>query len=181
MTDDDNARFALVIDQFEEIFTLCKDEQARHFFLEVLQTISHTPNRVLLILTMRADFYGRALLYKPLAETIEGYVSVRTETVAELRQAIIQPATDVGLTLEEGLTETLIDDSRQGAATLPLLQQALSELFARRAGHQLTKAAYTTIGGILGAIAHRTEEILQALGESPILSKRFSNSHFMLK
>lgn len=177
LSDDEQARFLLVIDQFEEIFTLCEDEAELNFFLDVLQTISHRPNRFLIILTMRADFYGKALLHEPLTEAMAGHISVHPMSVAELRQAIVEPATKAGLTLEAGLVETLIDESRQGAATLPLVQQALSELFEQRADRQLTQAAYHAIRGIRGAIAHRAEKTLQGLEPS----QRKTAQHILLE
>ena len=81
----------------------------------------------------------------------------------ELEETITGPAYRVGAVLEEGLVEAIIEDVREQPGALPLLQYALTELFERREGALLTNAAYKDIGGTLGALAKRAEEVFQRI------------------
>ena len=165
---DDSVELVLVIDQFEELFTLTDDGVERAHFLGLLVTaLLDARSRLRLIITLRADFTDRPLQYLDFGEIVRQ----RTEFVLplspdELEQAITQPATRLGLTWEAGLVTTIINDVGDQPGTLPLLQYALTELFERRDGRRLTLAAYQAGGGVLGTLAHRAEEIYAGLNES---------------
>ncbi len=156
-----DSRLVLMIDQFEELFTQVEKESDRQQFLELILNAVTTENSpVIIIATLRADFYDRPLLYQGFGELIRN----RTELVLplnddELRESIEGPAYRVGAVLEEGLVENIIEDLREQPGALPLLQYALTELFERRDGALLTKSAYSDIGGTLGALAKRAEEV----------------------
>lgn len=151
----------LVIDQFEEVFTQCADEAERSQFLDSLRVAVSDPNSHLrLIMTLRADFYDRPLLYQEFGELIRQ----RTEVVlplssAELERAIVGPAERVGLTIESGLIAAIVADLKEEPGALPLLQYALTEVYERRNGRTLTLNAYRESGGALGALARRAEEL----------------------
>lgn len=154
-----NTYFVLVIDQFEELFTQCKDETERQTFLDQLLYAAES-RQVLIVLTMRADFYGRAAAYKKLAEVItRNQMLVSPMSERELREAILSPAEKVGLELDKALVETLIKDTVKAPGALPLLQHALWELFQQRDGNVLTLKAYQVIGGVQGALAQRAKSI----------------------
>lgn len=154
-----NAYFVLVIDQFEELFTQYNDETERQTFLDQLLYAAWS-RQVLIMLTMRADFYGKAAAYKKLAEVItRNQMLVSPMTERELREAILSPAEIVGLELDKALVETLIKDTAKAPGALPLLQHALWELFQRRDGNVLTLKAYHKIGGVQGALAQRAKSI----------------------
>src|SRR5262249_23234135 len=92
----------------------------------------------------------------------------RTEVVLpllpdELRQAILSPAERVGLTLENGLVDAIVNDVGEQPGTLPLLQYALTELYERRHGSTLTLDAYRASGGVMGALARRAEDLYTGL------------------
>jgi WD40 repeat protein/energy-coupling factor transporter ATP-binding protein EcfA2 len=161
----DDAVFVLVIDQFEELFTLCENEAERQAFLAHLLHVSQTRhNRGFIILTMRADFYSKVAQYKNLAEVITtNQMLVSPLTERELREAILLPAEAVGLELEKALVESLLNDTADAPGVLPLLQHTLLELFERRNGNLLTLEAYQEIGGVKGALAHRADATLEAL------------------
>ncbi len=163
--DDEDTVFVLLIDQFEEIFTLSQDKAEQRAFLEqLLYVAQHKQKRALLILTMRADFYARVAAYKPLAQAItHNQMLVSPLTEPELRQAILLPAEAVGLRLEKALVEALLKDTVGAAGVLPLLQYTLLELFGQRDGHILTLRAYHQIGGVEGALAHRADSVLLGL------------------
>ncbi len=157
--------FVLVVDQFEEIFTMCESEAERVTFIELLLNAAQVRhNRSFIIITMRSDFYSKVAAYNPLAEAItHQQMLVSPMTEKELREAILLPAEAVGLELEKGLIEDLLNDTINAPGVLPLLQYALLELFERRDGNLLTSAAYEEIGGVQGALAHRADTILDQM------------------
>jgi WD40 repeat protein len=161
----EEAVFVLVVDQFEELFTLCEDEAERQAFLAHLLHVAQVRhNRGFIILAMRADFYAKAAQYKNLAETITiNQMLVSPMTERELREAILLPAEAVGLELEKALVESLLKDTAKAPGVLPLLQHTLLELFERRDGNLLTLAAYQEIGGVQGSLAHRADAIMNDL------------------
>jgi class 3 adenylate cyclase len=156
----------LVIDQFEEVFTLVTDEPARVHFLETLHravTAPASPVRVLV--TLRADFYDRPLLYPDPGELLRQRTEVVLPlTAEELARAISNPAGRAGVTVEAPLVGAMIQDVAEQPGTLPLLEYALTELFDHRAGARLTLAAYRASGGVQGALGRRADETYGALG-----------------
>ncbi len=158
----------LVIDQFEEVFTLTESESERQHFLNMLAAAARDPaSRLRVIVTLRADFYDRPLLYAGFGELVrESTEVVLPMTRAELERAIVNPAKRVGLTLESSLITAIMLDVGEQPGTLPLLQFALTELFERRDGRKLTLQAYRDIGGVSGALARRADELYQTLNES---------------
>jgi WD40 repeat protein/serine/threonine protein kinase len=155
----------LVIDQFEEIFTLVTNEQSRAHFLSILhQAVLVPQSRVRILITLRADFYDRPLLYAGFGDLIRK----RTEVIlpmsaAEIEEAIIAPAERVGLTLESGLAEQIIADVIEQPSVLPLLQFTLTELYEHRAKTQMTREAYHSTGGVSGALARRANELYEQM------------------
>ena len=157
----DNTELVLFVDQFEELFTLVEEESARAHFLALLHAAVTDPrSRIRVIITLRADYYDRPLHYPEFGELIR----TRMETVLPLsaqglEQAITGPAQRVGITFEPGLVAAMVSEVHYQAGALPLLQYALTELFDRRTGRLLTQATYEQIGGAVGALAHRADEI----------------------
>ena len=155
----------LVIDQLEELFTLVEQEHERAAFLDrIVSAVLDPESRVRVIATLRADFTDQPLRYVDFGELIRQ----RTEFVLpltpdELEQAIVRPSERAGLRLEQGLAATIIREIGNQPGMLPLLQYALSELFERREGRTLTKAAYGAIGGVSGALARRAEALYAEL------------------
>lgn len=155
----------LVIDQFEEVFTLLESEQQRTHFLSMIRTAVMSPeSRVRVIVTLRADFYDRPLLY----EGFGTLMRLRTEVVlplssAELEKAITGPAERVGLIVESDFLAAVVADVREEPGALPLLQYVLTEVFERRSGRMLTLKGYQASGGALGALARRADELYNEL------------------
>jgi WD40 repeat protein len=154
-------RVVWVIDQFEEIFTLCTDERERAQFLANLLYAAFIPNgRCTVILTLRADFYPKCAAYPELsARMAEQQFLVSLMGANNLRQAIEEPAWHVGLEFEQGLVETILDQVENQPGALPLLEHALLELWERRRGTMMTLEAYRESGGVEGAIAKRADAI----------------------
>ncbi len=157
----------LVIDQFEEAFTLVKEEAERVRFLDLLRyAIIDPESRIRIIVTLRADFYDRPLLYEGFGTMMRS----RTEVVlplsaGELERAITGPAQRVGLEVDSDLVAALIADVREEPGALPLLQYVLTEVFERREGSRLTLAAYEASGGALGALARRADDLYNVMGQ----------------
>jgi WD40 repeat protein/DNA-binding SARP family transcriptional activator/class 3 adenylate cyclase len=158
------AEVVLVVDQFEEAFTLTADERERELFLESLRVAAADPeSRLRVIVTLRADFYDRPLLYPRFGELLaERTEAVPPLTPDELEQAIRGPAEGVGVRPEPGLVAEIIADVAHQPGALPLLQYALTELFERRHDDRVTLAAYREIGGIAGALSARADRIYEA-------------------
>lgn len=161
LPDEENAQLLLVIDQFEELFTMVDDEARRTHFLQSLFmaiTAPRTPLRV--VVTLRADFYDRPLQYQPLADLFKQHTQlVLPLNREELIWAIQEPARRVGVGFEDGLLPAIVADVDAQPGTLPLLQYALTELFASRQQRQMTRKAYGDIGGVPGALAHRADAL----------------------
>jgi WD40 repeat protein/DNA-binding SARP family transcriptional activator len=156
-----HAEVVLVVDQFEEAFTLTTDERERELFLESLRVAAADPeSRFRVIVTLRADFYDRPLVYPRVGELLaEATEAVPPLTPDELERAIRGPAERVGVRPEPGLVAEMIADVAHQPGALPLLQYALTELFERRDDDRLTLAAYREIGGIAGALSARADRI----------------------
>ena len=159
-----HADVVLVVDQFEEVFTLTAEERERELFLEALRVATADPeSRLRVIVTLRADFYDRPLIYPRFGELLaERTEAVPPLTPDELEQAIRGPVERVGVRPEPGLVAEMIADVAHQPGALPLLQYALTELFERRSEDRLTLAAYQELGGITGALSARAERIFEA-------------------
>ncbi len=168
LPDDPNVELVLVIDQFEEVFTLLADESERALLLSSLVTAAlDERSRVRVVITLRADFTDRPLRYVDFGELLRQRMEVVLPlTPDELERAIIGPAERVGLQFESGLAATILRDVGDQPGALPLLQYALTELFEKREGNTLTKTAYQSIGGVLGALGRRAEEVFGQLDEA---------------
>ncbi len=150
----------LVIDQFEELFTLA-DERQRRGFLTLLDALSRPATSLArIVIAVRADFYDACAHTPWLAETITAnQVLVGPMSRSELRRAIVEPARRAGLYLEEALVETIIEDTGTEAGSLPLMAHALVETWVHRDGNTLTLRDYQACGGVAGAISQTAESL----------------------
>jgi WD40 repeat protein len=157
------ARVVLVVDQFEELFTLTGDEAERAAFLECLRVACAEPGgRIAAVVTLRADFYDRPLGYARFGELLAANtLAVAPLQADELEQAITSPCARVGVSLEPGLVGEIVADAAHQPGALPLVQFALTALFDRRTDEGLTVAAYRELGGIVGTIATSAEDALR--------------------
>ena len=148
----------LVVDQLEELFTLCLDEGDRAGFVDRLLDLRD--GGVAVAVTLRADFYGRCAELPRLAAALaERQCLLGPMRGDELRRAIEGPAEAAGLRLEPGLVDAMLADAGREPGALPLLSHALYESWLRRDGRVLTRAGYDAAGGVRGAIARTAEEI----------------------
>ena len=161
----DRSELVLVVDQFEEVFTLVEDEAVRSHFLGSLEAAATDPrSRLRVVVTLRADFYDRPLLYRGFAELFRSRVeSLIPLSSDELERAISGPAKRVDVSLEPGLVAAMLSDVAEEPGALPLMEYALTELFERREGRSLTLRSYREIGGVSGALGRRAEELYARL------------------
>jgi DNA-binding SARP family transcriptional activator/WD40 repeat protein len=157
------SEMVLVVDQFEELFSLVSSASKRRLFLDMLLGTTDESSRARILLTLRADFFDQPLRYPEFAEVFRDHVVVVSPPTRDgLTRAVTQPALSVGVGLEPGLATRIVDDVREQPGGLPLLQFALTDLFARRMGDVLTLEQYETSGGVGGALAKRAEELFSS-------------------
>ncbi|MCB0197997.1 MAG: hypothetical protein KDJ65_38995, partial [Anaerolineae bacterium] len=168
----------IIVDQFEELYTLCPYEDIRQNFIDLLlflinpslsdhnnkNSLSPAKPPVTILLTLRADFLGKALAYRPLADAIQpGIKLIGAMSPNELALAIEYPAQMLGRNFEKGLVKQILSDVGDEPGRLPLLEFMLTELWERQRGGWLTVEAYQQIGGIEGALTHFADSIYMGL------------------
>ncbi len=168
----------LVVDQFEELFSLCRSDAERKAFVDNLLfaagslplpsggRVEDEGGPTLVVVTLRADFYAHCAPFDPLRQALcQGQEYIGSMGVEEMRRAIEEPARRGGWTFESGLVDLLLREAGAGEepGALPLLSHALLETWQRRRGHTLTFAGYAESGGVHGAIAKTAETVYQKL------------------
>jgi WD40 repeat protein len=170
-------RVLIVVDQFEELYTLTSDEEVRRRFLdELLAASSRAGSKANIALTLRGDFVGRALAYRPLSDRLQdAQINLGPMTREELGCAIRKPADKIQLEFEPGLVRRILNDVGDEPGNLPLLEFVLKELWDKRHGSVLLNETYDAIGGLQGAVATKADELLKGLSsaEQKILQRVF--------
>jgi ABC-type glycerol-3-phosphate transport system substrate-binding protein len=163
---DERSELLLVIDQFEEVFSLVAEEDERAAFLDSLTAAVTDPgSRVRVVLTLRGDFYDRPLQYRGFGELVGARTyPVTPLSTEQLQRAVAGPAEAVGARIEPGLLTEVVAEVAGRPGALPLLQYALTEVFEERAGTDLTLDALRAVGGVSGALARRAEALYARLG-----------------
>ena len=161
-------RIVLTVDQFEELFTACEDEHERGEFVAALVRAARDRDAgSVVVLAVRADFYGRCAAYPELSRLLgANHVLVGPMSRDELRRAIERPSQRVGLSVEPELVDALLADVEGQPGALPLLSTALLELWRQRDGRRLRLSAYARSGGVQGAVARLAEDAFVELDPS---------------
>jgi WD40 repeat protein len=154
-----------MVDQFEEVFTLCHDEIERITFIDqLLSAAREETKKTTVVIALRADFYSHCAQYPLLRQAVateQEYIGQMT--TEELRRAIEEPAQRAGWELEQGLVDVLLQDvgayRSQEPGALPLLSHALLATWERRKGRTFTLAGYYASGGVQGSIAETAESV----------------------
>ncbi len=156
-------RLLFIVDQFEELFTLTEEKDRKSFVNLLLNATVTAP--LTIMLTLRADFYGKAIsVSRELSDAIQqGIVNIGYVKREELRRAIVKPAESVGLQFEDGLVDRILDNLEDEPGNLPLLEFALTELWEKRQGNRVTNQLYEDIGGVGGSLGKRAEEVFTSL------------------
>ena len=156
-------KVVLLVDQFEESFTLCQDIAERQTFFEILLgALEAISTRLCLILAMRSDFVGKCFEenHGGLAEKVKDHLQPILPMIKEeLVQAITEPARQAGISIETGLTEDLLEDLEQSSGKLPLLQYTLTELWHRQQDNQLRLSIYHQLGGVTGTLKQQADQV----------------------
>jgi WD40 repeat protein len=158
----------IVIDQYEELFTLVGDDAVRDQFATALITAANDPaSRVRIVLTLRADFFHQVLT-QPVLGPIIGRVHLALAPLDAdgIRLAIVEPAARAGLEFEPGLPERIVADLKDQPGSLPLLQFTLDRLAVAATEGFIADGQYTELGGVKGALAERAETIFQGLTDN---------------
>jgi WD40 repeat protein/class 3 adenylate cyclase len=161
-------RRVLVVDQFEELFTICATEEERATFVEALtQRARLEPEDFGVVVSLRGDFVDQCARYQALAELLSAnQVLVGPMTDDELRRAIELPARRVGIRIERALIETLVEETSGEPGALPLLSTALVQLWQERTNEWLRMETYQRTGGVRGAVARLAEATYQQLSDT---------------
>ncbi|ACK73983.1 conserved hypothetical protein (plasmid) [Gloeothece citriformis PCC 7424] len=165
-----NTRMLLMVDQAEELYSVCRNEQERQSFWErLLEAVAINNNYqpyFVIVLTLRADFY-ESILGDPTCShrLLDSLYPLRPMTPDELASAIIEPAALFGVTLEEGLTQRILKDIGTEPGQLPLLEFALTQLWQKQEDTRLKNGIYDDIGGVQGALAQYAETVYHRLNE----------------
>ena len=170
-------RVLIVVDQFEELYTLTSDEELRRRFLdELLAASSRAGSKANVVLTLRGDFVGKALAYRLLSDRLQdAQINLGPMTREELECAIRKPAEKIQLEFESGLVKRILNDVGDEPGNLPLLEFVLKELWEKRRGGLLLNETYDAIGGLQGAVATKADELFKGLSsaEQNILQRVF--------
>jgi WD40 repeat protein/DNA-binding SARP family transcriptional activator len=160
-------RLVLAVDQFEELFVESVAENERRRFIDrLVEAAWDADRRLLVVIALRADFFGRLAAYIELADLVgPNHVLLGPMSPTELRRAIQGPAERTGLEVEPALVDALVDEVAGEAGGLPLLSTALLDLWRERDDHSLTLDAYARTGGVRGAIGRHAETAFRSLTE----------------
>ena len=151
----------LLVDQFEELFTLCTDEKTRRQFLDQLLALTE---EMRVVITMRADFWGDCAPYPALRQLmLQQQELIAPMMLPELRSAMEQQADAVGLRFEDDLVHTILSEVEGESGAMPLLQHLLKGLWERRRGRWLLTREYRALGGIRQAIAVTAQTVYDNL------------------
>jgi WD40 repeat protein/transcriptional regulator with XRE-family HTH domain len=175
---DGTARLVLVVDQFEQVFTLSPEpggEAGRQAFIAALCAAATNPvgegqePPALVVIAVRGDFWDRCAAVPELVSALQdGQFVVGPMTESELRVAISGPAEAAGLRIDPGLTDTILGDLRvagadRSAGVLPLLSQAMALTWEQREGDRLTSRGYAQAGGVSHAVQTGADRVYEAL------------------
>ena len=152
----------VVVDQFEEVFTLCEKTNRENFIAELLKLAKYHK----VIVTMRADFWGECAENEELKEgMLKNQELISPMNAEELRKAIEEQAEEVGLRFESGVVNLIEKDVESAPGEMPLLQYALEQLWQRRRGKWLLSEEYNQIG-FKEAIARTADSFYNRLSET---------------
>ncbi|WP_063757767.1 hypothetical protein [Streptomyces fulvoviolaceus] len=164
----------LIVDQFEELYTLGADPADRDAFIDRLVAATDADSRLRVVIAVRADFLGRCAEHPGLTAVLQDATLLAGPmSRAELREAIVRPAAADGLIVERSLTDRLLDEVEGAPGGLPLMSHALLETWRHRSGRVLTETAYETAGGLHGAVVRTAEQVYDELtGPQAELARR---------
>ncbi|MEM6840058.1 MAG: AAA family ATPase, partial [Cyanobacteria bacterium P01_C01_bin.120] len=159
----------VLVDQFEEVYSLCKDPNERQAFIEnLLCAASDATGNLSVVITLRSDFLGETQRHSLLNQVIgsDQSVIVPAMTESELRRAIAEPAKQAEYPLDEATIDLLVKDTEGREGALPLLQFALAQIWEGLGDGKTPAATYKEMGGVGGALAGKAQAIYDQLPEA---------------
>ncbi len=171
----DTEHFLLVVDQLEEIFTQTQDAGIRNRFIRRLWSLASGPSGIDVIVTVRVDFIGQC------GDVVVDTAGTRLDRIAydeahrvfvaqmtrdQLRATIEQPAAQVGLSLQPGLADRILDDAGDEPGALPLMEYALDRLWLAREAGELKANVYTDLDGVIGALGSKADELIEGFSKA---------------
>ena len=176
MSDIREIPMVVIIDQLEEVFSLCKEAEQRNIFITALLEAANDPTgNVSVVVTLRSDFWGETQRYEELNQIIgsDRSVNVPAMTVDELQRAIKQPAELAGNPFDEATAALLVKDAEGREGALPLLQFALARIWEGLRANKSPAETYWEIGGVGGALAKKAQNIYEQLSaEEQTIARR---------
>jgi DNA-binding SARP family transcriptional activator/DNA-binding beta-propeller fold protein YncE len=161
---DDRSDLLLMVDQFEELWTVTPNDVRERFVSALVEAVTSPQSRLKVVATLRADFYDRPLADPELGALLaEGSMPLPAPTAAELEDVVLGPARRVGLDIDPSVVAEFVQAGTADAASLPLIQFALTELVEHRRTDVIDSDDLRRLGGISGSIARRAEETFQGL------------------
>ncbi|MGA4990830.1 WD40 repeat domain-containing protein [Nonomuraea bangladeshensis] len=171
--EDGTLRLIVMVDQFEEVFSLAEDPRQRQAFISALASMASTPcgpahsPPALVVLGVRGDFTDRLTSFPSLAEAVQnGQFVVGPMVESDLRRAIVGPASAAGLEIDPGLVDIILRDVSSQTAdvgVLPLLSQAMLLTWENRESDRLTSRGYGKAGGVAHAVQSSAESVYEQL------------------
>ncbi|MEA3510211.1 MAG: BTAD domain-containing putative transcriptional regulator [Actinomycetota bacterium] len=160
----DTVAVLLVVDQFEELFTLTDETTRRAFLRNVANAAEDPRQRIRILITIRADFYDRPLTYPEFIDHFtDSVVHVAPLSPTGIEAAAVEPSRGVGISVDSDLLAQLVSDMSDQPGALPLFQYTLTELFAERDSSTMTIDGYQRIGGLSGALRRRADAVYASL------------------
>ncbi|WP_328425615.1 nSTAND1 domain-containing NTPase [Streptomyces sp. NBC_00443] len=157
----------LIVDQFEELYTLGAEPADRDAFIDRLVAATDADSRLRVVIAVRADFLGRCAEHPGLTAALQDATLLAGPmSRAELREAIVRPAAAAGLIVERALTDRLLDAVEGAPGGLPMMSHALLETWRHRSGRVLTESAYEAAGELHGAVVGTAEQVYGELTAS---------------
>jgi DNA-binding SARP family transcriptional activator/tRNA A-37 threonylcarbamoyl transferase component Bud32 len=164
---DETSELLLVIDQFEELFTLAGHDARAAFLDGLVAAVTDPRSRLRIVITIRADHWHRPLQHPELAHLLEtSAVTVTPMAADELERAIVDPARSIGVSFEAGLVADIVAEVHDQPGALPLMQYLLTELFDTRNAGLMEIETYRQIGGVTGSLARRADDICARSSET---------------
>ncbi|MBI4851180.1 MAG: SUMF1/EgtB/PvdO family nonheme iron enzyme [Acidobacteria bacterium] len=164
----ENKTLLLIVDQFEEILTLCLDKEEQHLYVEAIISSAQSEEDLLrVILTVRDDFLFRVKDFRGLKDRLaQSLELLTTPGSSQLLRILIEPAKRTGYEFEDQeLPVEIVNKLTEQTSALPLLAFTAAKLWEQRDKEfkQLRRRSYEAMGGVGGALARHAEEVMEQM------------------
>jgi hypothetical protein len=161
LLDQEGGTAVVIIDQFEALFATLERDDIKPFIEALLAVLKG--RRHFVLLALRSDALPQVAAFEELAREVQSGQVFLMFTNRELRQAIEEPAQQVGLVFDPGVVDWLINDVQGDPAVAPLLQFSLLQLWENRAGNRITRETYERLRGGRVALQRVAERVYEQI------------------